>query len=123
VISNEQLSGFIRSSFRSVWSLELLLLLKRNRRQWLREEIVTALRASDLVVAQSLDSLTAGGLLSVDSTGHASYSPATADIGVMADEAEAYYGRSPDAVRRLIVGAASGGSIAAFADAFRLRKD
>jgi hypothetical protein len=41
----------------------------------------------------------------------------------MADEAEAYYGRSPDAVRRLIVGAASGGSIAAFADAFRLRKD
>jgi hypothetical protein len=48
VISNEQLSGFIRSSFRSVWSLELLLLLKRNRRQWLREEIVTALRQAIL---------------------------------------------------------------------------
>jgi hypothetical protein len=119
----EQLSAFIRSSFRSVWSLELLLLLKRSPRLWPRDEIVAALRASDLVVAQSVESLTAGGLLTVDGDGRAAYSPASPGLAAMADAAEAYYARSPDAVRRLIVGAASGGGIAAFADAFRLRKD
>jgi hypothetical protein len=121
--SHEQLTGFIRSSFRSVWALELLLLLKRSPRAWPREEIVASLRASDLVVAQSLDSLTAGGLVSVAGDGSATYSPAAGDLRSLVEEAEAYYARSPDAVRRLIVGAASGGSIAAFADAFRLRKD
>jgi hypothetical protein len=117
------LSAFVRSSFRSVWSLELLLLLKRHPRPWPREEIVAALRASDLVVAQSVESLTAGGLLTLGCDGCAAYSPASPDLATMADQAEAFYGRSPDAVRRLIVGAAPGGGIAAFADAFRLRKD
>ena len=121
--STEQISGFIRSSFPSVWSLELLLLLKRSPRQWPRDEIVASLRASELVAVQSLASLTAAGLVSIDSDGSATYSPASADLRDMVDEAEALYGRTPDAVRRLIVGGRSGGSIAAFADAFRLRKD
>ncbi|HZG07516.1 MAG TPA: hypothetical protein VEZ70_00890 [Allosphingosinicella sp.] len=120
--SSEQLASFIRSSFRSVWSLELLLLLKREQRCWDRGEIVAALRASDLVVHQSLDSLTAAGLVTVDGEGRAAYSPASDSVGALVDRTESFYARSPDAVRRLIVSAATGG-IAAFADAFRLRKD
>ena len=46
--SREQVSRFIRSSFRSVWSLEVLLLLKRDQRSWAHGEIVAALRASEL---------------------------------------------------------------------------
>ena len=56
--SKDELSRFIRSSFRSVWSLELLLLLKRERRTWTHAELVAALRASDLIVGQGLEALT-----------------------------------------------------------------
>jgi hypothetical protein len=121
--SHEPVSKFIASGFRSVWSLELLLLLKRIGHPCPREELVAALRASDLVIAQSLNSLTASGLVIVDDESRAAYSPASPALRHLVEEAEMLYSRSPDAVRRLIVGASPGGSIAAFADAFRLRKD
>ena len=117
---SEEVAGFIRSSFRSVWSLEVLLLLKQEPRQWTPQEIVDALRASELIVAQSLDSLAAAGLVAIEADGGASYRPAPS-LTPLADAVESLYARSPDAVRRLIVGAPSG--LAAFADAFRLRKD
>jgi len=114
--------AFIQSSFRSVWSLEVLLLLKREPRLWERTELVAALRASDLIVTQSLASLEAAGLVSPDSGGGARYQPASRDISALLDRVEALYARSPDAVRRLIVGRSPSG-LAAFADAFRLRED
>lgn len=84
-------------------------------------ELVGALRASDSIVGSSIDSLTAAGLVSVEEQG-AAYRPASADLERLADAAETYYARSPDAVRRLIVMGANGG-LTAFADAFRLRRD
>ncbi len=50
------------------------------------------------------------------------YAPASTDLDRLAAQAETLYARSPGAVRRMIVTAASPG-IAAFADAFRLRKE
>lgn len=120
--SREQVSRFIRSSFRSVWSLEVLLLLKRQPRPWTPAEIVEALRASDLIVTQSIASLTDAGLVVADSAGCVEYRPSNADAARLVEEAERLYGGSPDAVRRLILNASSSG-LAAFADAFRLRKD
>jgi DNA-binding transcriptional ArsR family regulator len=120
--SREQVSRFIRSSFRSVWSLELLLLLKRERRAWADEEIVAALRASDLIVSHSLAALSDAGLVTIDAAGRSEYRPAGAEAAAMVDEAERLYGQSPDAVRRLILGSSTSG-LEAFADAFRLRKD
>jgi len=119
--SQDEISRFIRSSFRSVWSLELLLLLKRDPRPWSQSEILAALRASDLIVSQSVAALTAAGLLDIDAEGRVSYLPVTEQDRLLVEEAEAFYARRPDAVRRLIIGASSG--LAAFADAFRLRKD
>jgi hypothetical protein len=119
--SEEEVSSFIRSSFRSVWSLELLLLLRREPRIWSHEELVSALRASDLVVSQGLEMLCIAGLVAVDDKGNGIYSP-TPGAGALADGAAALYARSPDAVRRLIVGRKASG-LAAFADAFRLRKE
>lgn len=117
------LTSFIRSTFRSVWALELLLHLKRHSdRAWASTELVAALRASDLIVTQSLEALVAAGLVVVDEGGSARYQPASADLGPLVDEIEALYARSPDAVRRMIVSAASTG-LSAFADAFKLRWD
>jgi hypothetical protein len=121
--SDQELQTFIRSTFRSVWSLELLIFLRKGGdRAWAREELVSGLRASDSIVAQSVESLVAAGLVATEGEGQVRYLPASPDLDRSAAEAEAFYGRSPDAVRRMIVMAASGG-LAAFADAFRLRKD
>lgn len=119
----QEVSSFVRSTFRSIWSLELLLFLKQHRgRSFARAEMVGGLRASELIVSQSVDVLVAAGLVSADKDGSACYMPASTDLEALVDAAEATYARSPDAVRRQIIASANGG-LAAFADAFRLRKD
>jgi len=118
---NAELSSFIASSFQSVWALELLLLLKRERRKWSPDELVRALRASDLVLSQAIGALVTAGLVSADQSG-VSYAPSSDRVGNLVEQTEAAYALKPDAVRRTIVMASKSG-IAAFADAFRLRKD
>ena len=118
---SDDLLRFVGSSFRSVWALELLLLLKRDRRLWARTELISTLRASELVVNKALDSLVAAGLASADGHG-ARYMPVNPDVAAHVDATEKLYAAKPDAVRRAIVSASVGG-VAAFADAFRLRKD
>ena len=120
--SREQVSRFLRSSFRSVWSLEVLLFLKREGRAFSDEEIVAALRASDLIVSQSVSGLGDAGLVVTDSAGCTLYRPANEDAERLVDEAEKLYAQSPDAVRRLILASSTSG-LEAFAEAFRLRKD
>jgi DNA-binding IclR family transcriptional regulator len=104
-----------------VWALELLLILKRERRTCSREELVATMRASQLVVTKALDALVAAGLASVDHQG-AEYMPANDQVAVCVDELEALYATRPDAVRRAIVSSSLTG-FNAFADAFRLRDD
>jgi len=118
---DDELFGFIASSFRSIWALELLLLLKSERRAWSHAELVAALRASELVVNNALEGLVAAGTASVDAEG-ATYLPANDDIARRVDQAEQLYATRPNAVRRAII-AASSSSAAAFADAFKLRRD
>jgi hypothetical protein len=121
--SEEEISNFIRSTFRSVWALELLCFLRQDPgRGRSHEEMVAGLRGSDLVVTQSVESLTAAGLVIAEADGSARYSPASGDMDEVVERAVALYKRSPDAVRRTIVAAANP-AITAFADAFRLRKD
>ena len=118
---SDDLLRFIGSSFRSVWALELLLLLKREPRAWSGDELVSTLRASDLVVTKAIDELVAAGFLSVE--GQATrYMPVSDEIDDHVKQVQKLYSARPDAVRRAIVSAAASGATA-FADAFRLRKD
>jgi hypothetical protein len=121
--SEEDVSSFIRSTFRSVWALELLCFLRQDRERSLsHSEMVAGLRGSDLVVSQSVESLTAAGLVLAETDGSARYGPASDDLDRLVEAAALLYAKSPDAVRRTIVAAANP-AITAFADAFRLRKD
>lgn len=121
--SEEEVSRFIRATFRSVWALELLCFLRQDPdRSLSHDEMVAGLRGSDLVVTQSVHALTAAGLVLAEADGSARYRPASEELDRLVEKAAALYAKSPDAVRRTIVAAASPG-IAAFADAFRLRKD
>jgi hypothetical protein len=118
---DDDLLTFIISSFRSVWALELLLVLKSEPRVWARAELVATMRASELVVSKALDSLVAAGLASLEGEG-AQYMPVSDEVAECVERAEKLYAARPNAVRRAIVSASSG-DITAFADAFRLRKD
>ena len=104
-----------------MWALELLLLLKSEPRGWPRAELVAAMRASELVVARALDALVAAGMVSLEGD-EASFTPANAELAECADRAEELYRTRPNTVRRAII-AANASSAAAFADAFKLRKD
>jgi hypothetical protein len=118
---SDDLFRFIGSSFRSVWALELLLLLKREPRPWSRVELISTLRASELVVNKVLDELVAAGLVSIEGEG-ARYMPVGSSLAEHVNAVERLYAARPDAVRRAIVSTASSGATA-FADAFRLRRD
>ena len=119
--SNDEILRFIASSFRSVWALELLLVLKSEERGWSHDQLVTTMRASELVVTRALDALEAAGLVSNDGP-NVRYTPVSEEVAERVSEAEALYSKKPDAVRRAII-SASAGDAAAFANAFRLRKD
>jgi hypothetical protein len=120
--SKDPVADFIRTSFPSVWALELLCFLRQEEgRSQSRAEMVAGLRGSELVITQSVESLVRAGLVATDADGAAHYAPANPGLAELAAKAQARYTSSPDAVRRLIVSGASP-SLAAFVDAFRLRK-
>lgn len=118
-----QLADFIRGAFPSVWTLELLLLLRSEPdRAWTREELVGKLRGSDHIVVQGVGALIAGGLAATEEGGRVRYAPATPEIGRLIDETVKQYAKRPDAVRRTIVFGGNTG-FQAFSEAFKLRGD
>jgi hypothetical protein len=118
---SDDLLGFIGASFRSVWALELLLVVKQEPRLWSHNELISTLRASELVVNKALGELVAAGLLGLEGDG-ARYMPASEEIARHVKQVEKLYSARPDAVRRAIVSTTASGATA-FADAFRIRKD
>ena len=92
---SHDVEDFIRTTFRSVWALELLCLLRR---------IATAacplprwsqgLRGSDLVVTQSVDALTVAGLVIIDAEGGARFCPASDDLEQLFEQTAILYGKS-----------------------------
>lgn len=118
--SDDETLRFIAASFTSIWSLELLLLLKRLGGACTRRELVNRLSASELVVARAIDSLIAAGLVS-DQEDTAIYQPSSRSVLASVEKAEELYLRRPHAVRRTIINAQSYAANA-FSDAFKLRK-
>ena len=119
--SDEDVLRFIAASFPSVWALELLLVLKREPRVWTGDELLASLRASELVISKALDALVAAGLASTEGDG-VRYQPVNREVEHCVERTEHLYRTRPNKVRRAIV-SASTSSAAAFADAFRLRRD
>ena len=118
-----ELNAFIRTYFRSVWTLELLLYLKENCRAACRvEALVKALRASNSIVNQGIASLSMAGLIVTEEDGGIRYSPASRELEQAIDKVQLLYAERPDAIRRLIVTSANIG-LSAFANSFLFRRD
>jgi hypothetical protein len=117
------LAEFIGGAFPSVWTLELLVLLRSQpERRWTGAELVEQLRGSEHIVTQGVGALVAGGLAATEDDGSVRYAPATPELERLVDETAKLYAKRPDAVRRTIVFGGST-SLQAFSEAFKLRGD
>ncbi len=120
-MSDDKTFAFIQATVRSVWALELLLLLHRSAGMvWTREEIVKELRGSDGVVRAALQSLKAAQLVSDVSPDAYRYDPATDELGQLVDSVSQIYANRPMTVIKAITEAPNE-KLRAFSDAFKLR--
>jgi len=116
----ESLERFIKSAFRSIWSIELLLLMRgRPDQGWSQAELIAGLRASEQVLARSIADLEGADLVQVDGE-LIRYHPGSASLGETVGALEQLYSQRPAKVRRLILGG-SEDQLTRFADAFRLK--
>jgi len=122
-VLSQDVERFIRDFIKSVWHLELLLLLRRDAsRRWSAESLVRELRSSLLIVADALKELDRAALLARDEEGHHYYAPTTPQLDELVRRIEVAYATLPTVVTQTIWSAPSS-KIQIFADAFRLKKD
>jgi DNA-binding GntR family transcriptional regulator len=96
--------AFAAASLSSLWSLELLLHLKKNAGQpRAPDELIRELRSSQTVVRDVLVALRERGLVTEGEGGRWSYSPSSADIERAVADLEQLYAVKPAAVIRAIV--------------------
>ncbi|MGG5891101.1 hypothetical protein ACLF3G_28935 [Falsiroseomonas sp. HC035] len=119
----DDLRVFIRSTITSIWSLELLLFLKKQQDSaWSTDQLVRELRGSNFLVQELVLSLCRAGLINEDETGAVRYSPSSPKLATLVERLEQLTLERPMAVRNAIV-AAPHDKIQVFADAFKVKKD
>lgn len=95
--------AFVVASLRSVWALEVLMVLRRQRATpWRREDIIRETRSSQIVVAESIVVLQAAALI-CEEDGLYRYSPSTLELDRIADHIERLYAAKPLTVVKAIL--------------------
>ena len=117
----EDVLNFAASSIASIWALELLLLIRQDRRAWTSGELMRQLRGSDVIIAQGLQRLRSAGLITEES-GRYLYKPGSPEIDALATELENLYRLKPVTVVSAIANAPQR-KLQILSDAFRLKKD
>jgi hypothetical protein len=121
--SEADILEFAGASFRSVWALELLLMLRRSRdRNWDAVEILRELRSSQVAVIEALDNLTVAGLVVAEEEGRYRYS-ATGHLEDAVDALAGLYALKPAVVMRQIVNSPSNAKLQILSDAFRIKDE
>lgn len=117
-----ELAAFVREHVRSVWAVELLLLLKRDPdRVWAAADLVRELRASTPLVNDNLQRFERGGLVVREEGDAWRYAPAILMLAQLADQLEAAYRERPVTIINLI--ARPPDPVQGLADAFKFRGD
>jgi hypothetical protein len=113
------LVSFTGQHVRSVWALELLLLLRRDPgRSWSPTDLVRELRASTGLVADNLQRFVTSGLVAPEGGGFR-YAPASPVLDRLCLELEAAYRERPVAIINLI--AKPPDPLQSLADAFKFK--
>jgi DNA-binding IclR family transcriptional regulator len=106
----------------SVWTLELLLLLRRDpERCWPAAELVRELRASTSLVSMNLQRLERSALVIRDDEDCYRYAPASPVLDEMCAQLEAAYRERPVAIVNMIAKPVD--PLQSLADAFKFRGD
>ena len=122
VLQEKEILAFVSAFVRSVWTLELLILMRRQaERSWRVDELVRELRASTKVVQQSLAALQAAGLVAQGEGDMFGFRPASAQMEAFAQGAEALYREKPVTVIGAIA-MAPDEKLRIFSDAFKLKE-
>lgn len=120
---SEDLNRFIRGTLKSVWALELLLLMMREPlRSWRADDLNRELRGSLGLVVDLLAKFKQAGLVVEEPDGQFRFEPASADLTRVVQELKSEYAARPLAVVKIIL-AAPNEKIQTFADAFKVKKD
>jgi len=120
-VNENDVLAFVQRSIKSVWALELLLLLRRDRqRTWRPEDMVLDMRSSDAAVAETLTGLRSIGFIAADSAGLHTYQPASAELDRIAERIQEVYAAKPLAVVKAITSAPND-KLRLFSDSFKLK--
>ena len=116
-IQEEAVLSFLRSSIKSAWTLELLLLLHRDReRSWSFHELVRELRGSTALVTESLKALSDIGLIARIENETCRYKPNSPELDALVSSLVELYRIKPITVLRAIF-TSPGEKIKSFPDA------
>jgi DNA-binding IclR family transcriptional regulator len=119
----EHVLHFVRRYIKSVWTLDVLMLMRRERtRRWTLDLLAQELRGNRPLVQDVLTTLVRAGLLGAEEDGTYRYSPGSSELDETAAELERNYAERPLALIKEIVSAPNE-KIQSFADAFRIKKD
>jgi len=120
-VAEDELYIFIQQSIGSVWTLELLLLLRGHElHDWQQAELVRELRSSDTIVHDGLKRLSRLGLIVENREGQR-YQPATPVLRRLVDDVAKLYAAKPVSVVRAITSVPDE-RLRIFSDAFRLKE-
>src|SRR5215213_5868853 len=119
-VTEQGVLSFVGTSLRSVWALEVLLLLRRQRgKAFSTIDIVRETRSSETAAADALRVLTAAALIAEEG-GRYRYWPANPQLEALAGAFEALYAAKPATVIKTIL-TAPHDKLRTFSDAFKLK--
>ena len=119
---DDELLGFIRATFPSIWARELLVLMrKEQRRVYAADDLVLALRGTPALIGGCLQQLERAGLVARDEGGKWRYAPKETALERLTDRLAHAYTERPIAVITAIVEQPSN-RLRTFSDAFRFPK-
>jgi hypothetical protein len=117
----EAVLRLIRSSIKSAWTLELLLLMRRHAaRSWTVDALTAELRSSPSLVAAILIGLQQAGLVREEADLSYRYEPRTAELDETVRQLDAINAERPLAVIKEIISAPND-RLTSFVEAFKLR--
>jgi hypothetical protein len=122
-MTEEAVLSFVKSTIKSAWPLEVLLLMRRAPGAvWTVDALVHELRASTGAVDASLASLIAAGLVATRDTGVYTYAPRSPSLDELVAALAELYAHKPIAVMQAIFSSPTD-KIRSFADAFIFKRE
>jgi hypothetical protein len=103
-VTDDELLSFVSASIKSVWALELLVLLQRDpTRSWSTSGLIGELRGSEVVISAAMDSLIQAGLAIREAGGNCRYAATSDMLNSMTSDVARLYAEKPMMVIKAIV--------------------